>query len=186
MYLNFISLKTYIIDFISCVCRIDYKYLLLVMKFVYKYANLDDVINLYGTVKKANSTIPMKTIDEVTGSVVHGHPLAVSDYLMDLNQYEKVPRSLNNTFWSADRIYQSSTDFLPALTDAGLCSVYNSPMISDVFVDSSVAEFKEVFINQSQQLEVKSAAIGQYSFVIDTQMRSQYPFQTMDSTNFAR
>ena len=163
------------------------------MKFVYNFANLNDVKKLYGKVKKANSKLPMKTIDEVTGSVVLRHPLAVSDYLLDLNQYERVPGTLNNTFWSpadpyypARRIYKSSTDFVPAFTDAGLCSVYNSPMISDVFVDSTVAEFKEVFINASQQMEVKTAGIGEYSFVIDTQKRSQYPFRTVDSTQFAR
>ena len=162
------------------------------MKFVYNFANLNDVKRLYGKVKKANSKIPMKTIEEVTGSVVLGHPLAISNYLLDLNQYENIPGTLNNTFWSTDpftpakRIYKSSTDFVPAFTDAGLCSVYNSPMISDVFVDSSVAEFKEVFINASEQMEVKTAGIGEYSFVIDTQKRSQYPFRTVDSTHFAR
>lgn len=162
------------------------------MKFVYDFANLNDVKMLYGKVKKANSTIPMKTIDEVTRSAVLGHPLAVSDYLMDLNQYEKIPGTLNNTFWSTDpfyptrRIYKSSSDFVPAFTNAGLCSIYNSPMISDVFVDSSVAEFKEVFINSSKEVEVKTAAIGEYTFIIDTQKRSQYPFRTVDSTHFAR
>ena len=162
------------------------------MKFVYNFANLNDVKRLYGKVKKANPKIPMKTIEEVTGSVVLGHPLAISNYLLDLNQYENIPGTLNNTFWSPDpyytarRIYKSSTDFVPAFTDAGLCSVYNAPMISDVFVDSSVAEFKEVFINASEQMEVKTAGIGEYSFVIDTQRRSQYPFRTVDSTQFAR
>ena len=177
---------------ISLLCRIEYKHLLLVMKFVYNFANINDVKRLYEKVKKANSKIPMKTIDEVTSSVVLGHPLAVSDYLLGLDQYEKIPGSLNNTFWTTypefpnRRLYKSSTDFRPSLTDAGLCSVYNSPMISDVFEPSSVSEFKEVFVNTSQQIELKTAAVGTYTFVIDNQKRSEYPFRTVDSKQFAR
>ena len=172
--------------------RIDYMYLLLIMKFVFNFANLDDVEILYDVVKKANSKIPMKPIHQVKGSVVLGHPLAVSDYLLDLDQYAKVPGSLNNTFWTPDpniaarRIYKPSTDFVPSLTDSGLCAIFNSPLISDVFESSSVAEFKKVFINESQQFDVKPASIGEYSFIVDTQKRSQYPFRTTDSKLFAR
>ena len=167
-------------------------YLLLIMKFVYNFATFNDVEVLYDVVKKANSKIPMKPIHQVKGSVVLGHPLAVSDYLVDLDQYAKIPGSLNNTFWTTDpyflarRIYNPSTDFVPSLTDSGLCSTFNSPLISDVFEPSSVAEFKKVFINESKQFEVKPASIGEYTFIIDTQKRSQYPFRTSDSKMFAR
>ena len=162
------------------------------MKFVYNFANLDDVEILYDVVKKANSKIPMKPIHQVKGSVVLGHPLAVSDYLLDLDQYAKIPGSLNNTFWTPDpniaarRIYKPSTDFVPSLTDSGLCAIYNSPLISDVFEPLSVAVFKKVFINDSKQFKVKPASIGEYTFIVDTQKRSQYPFRTTDSKMFAR
>ena len=162
------------------------------MKFVYGYANLNDVEILYDVVKRANSKIPMKPITQVKSSVVLGQPLAVSDYLLDLDQYAKVPGSFNNSFWTPDpnypvsRFYKPSTNFLPSLTDAGLCSVYNSPMISDVFEPSSVAEFKKVFINESQQTELKTGSMGEYTFVVDTRKRSQYPFKTTDPKLFAK
>ena len=172
--------------------RIDLKFLLFVMKFVYHFANLNDVEILYEMVKKTNVKVPMKTIEEVKDSAVLGQPLAISDYLLDLNQYEPIPATFKNKFWTAHpnlttiRVYNSSTEFKPMLTDAGLCSVYNAPMISDVFEDSTVMDFKEVFMEGTQQTEVRSAAMGEYTFIIDTNMRSQYPFRTVDSKDFVR
>ena len=162
------------------------------MKLVYHYANLNDVETLYDLVKKANSKFPMKSIEEVKASLVLGQPVAISDYLVDLNQYEMIPMTFENEFWLPNqnlttvRIYKPSTDFKPMLTNAGLCSTYNSPIISDVFEDSTVKEFKEVFTEGTQAMEVRSAAMGEYSFIIDTRKRSQYPFRTTDSKDFVR
>ena len=60
------------------------------MKIVHHFANLNDVETLYDLVKKANSKVPMRTSEEVKDSVVLGHPIAISDYLVDLNKYEKL------------------------------------------------------------------------------------------------
>ena len=162
------------------------------MKIVYHFANHNDVETLYDLVKKANSKVPMKTIEEVKDSVVLGQPVAISDYLKDLNQYEKMPMTFDNEFWTphpnltAVRIYKPSTDFKPMLTNAGLCSICNSPMISDIFENSTVKDFKEVFVEGTQEMEVRSAAMGEYSFIIDTRKRSQYPFRTTDPKDFVR
>ena len=144
------------------------------MKFVYNHANLNDVETLYNLVKKSNLKIPLKPIDEVKESVFLRHPLAISDY--------------NNWKYNheTEKINYGATDFAPSMTEEGLCSVYNGRQTSEIFVDSSVAEFKEVFGSNVIPKEPKSGAIDQYSFVVDTQKRYQYPFRTTESKNFAR
>ena len=144
------------------------------MKFVYNHANLNDVETLYNLVKKSNLKVPLKPIDQVKESVFLRQPLAIPDY----KHWKYDPET--------EEINYGPSDFVPAITEEGLCSVYNGRSTSEIFVDSSIAEFNEVFGSDVEPTESKSGAIDHYSFVIDTQKRYQYPFRTTESKNFAR
>ena len=115
------------------------------MKFVYNHANLNDVETLYNLVKKSNLKVPLKPIDQVKESVFLRQPLAISDY--------------NNWKYNheTEEINYGPSDFVPAITEEGLCSVYNGRSTSEIFVDSSIAEFNEVFKrSQSDALQEKA------------------------------
>ena len=163
------------------------------MKIVHHFANLNDVETLYDLVKKANSKVPMRTSEEVKDSVVLPEASYRHFWLSrGLEQIWKTSMTFENEFWLPNpnqttvRYYKPSTDFKPMLTNAGLCSICNSPMISDIFENSTVKDFKEVFVEGTQEMEVRSAAMGEYSFIIDTRKRSQYPFRTTDPKDFVR
>ena len=124
------------------------------MKFTYNYANLNDVETLYDVVKKAKVDYPMKTVTQVKDSVLLRQPFAISDYLVDVNPFQKMPLSFENPFWSKNendfgfghKIYKGSTDFVPVLTDGGLCSAFNVPPPDEwSFEPSTVADFREIF-----------------------------------------
>ena len=80
------------------------------------------------------------------------------------------------------------TDFIPTMTDMGVCSTFNAPLLSDVFVERSVSEFHEVFLNSlnSTNRNLASADIKEYTFIIDSQARRHYPFKSTGSRTLAR
>ena len=176
-------------------CRIDPKFLLLIMKFTYAYANLNDVEILYDTVKKAKVNYPMKNITQVKRSVLLRQPVAISDYLVDINPFQKMPLLFENRFWenyqqdevvSFYKTYKGSTDFVPVLTDGGLCSAYNvPPPDQQSYEPSSVADFREVFA-ENNNFTLKTAAMKSYTFIVDTKKRMQYPFRTTNPRSFVR
>ena len=57
-----------------------------------------------------------------------------------------------------------------------------------MFQDHTVSEFREVFLTefQSEATKLETAAFKEYTFIIDTQKRGNYPFRALDSKNFAR
>ena len=77
-------------------CRIDLKSLMFLMKFVYFYADKDDVKKLYHLIKQAQSSIPLKPFDQIQTSTVLGQPLAISNYLKGLNPLDKMGEKFCN------------------------------------------------------------------------------------------
>lgn len=169
------------------------------MKITYNYANLNDVETLYDVVKRAKVNYPMKSITQVKESVLLRQPVAISDYLTDLSPFHKMPMLFENQFWSnpppddngklfRNKIYKGHTDFVPVLTDGGLCAAYNAPPPDEQsYEPSTVADFREVFNSvESNNYTMKTAAIKSYTFIVDTKKRLQYPFRTTNSRNIAR
>ena len=163
------------------------------MKFTYAYANLIDVEILYDVVKKAKVNYPMKNITQVKRSVLLRQPVAISDYLVDLNPFQPMPLLFENRFWENEqaevnsyKIYKGSTDFVPVLTDGGLCSAFNVPPPNQQsYEPSSVANFREVFA-ENNNFTLKTAALKSYTFIVDTKKRMQYPFRTTNPRSFVR
>ena len=58
---------------------------MLVMKFVYHFATMNDVEKLYDKIKDANLPVPMKDLDHFKSSLQLPQPLAISDYLKGIN-----------------------------------------------------------------------------------------------------
>lgn len=174
------------------------KDLLLIMKFVYNYATLDDVEQLYNHVKAADLKIPMKSLEDVKSTIVIEQPLAISNHFEGLNQFDIIPQSFYNRFWTNETLpyfgdgwvgmkhMVTWTDFRPSMTDYGLCSTFNAELEKDVFQD--VNEFHDVFLGslKSENINLESAALREYTFIIDTQKRTLYPFKVYESTNLAR
>ena len=73
------------------------------MKFTYNYANLNDVEILYDIVKKAKVDYPMKNITQVKQSVLLRQPVAIFDYLVDLNPFQQMPMAFENQFWENEQ-----------------------------------------------------------------------------------
>ena len=85
------------------------------------------------------------------------------------------------------KIYKSSTDFVPVLTDGGLCSAFNvPPPDQQSYEPSTVADFREVFTSGAENFTLNTAAIKSYSFIVDTKKRLQYPFRTTNPRSFVR
>ena len=74
------------------------------------------------------------------------------------------------------------------MTDMGVCSTFNAPLLSDVFVEGSVSEFHDVFLKglNSTNRNLASADIKEYTFIIDSQARRHYPFKSTGSRTLAR
>ena len=176
---NIYNIKTYLV--IHGI-RIELQGLLFIMKFVYHYANMADVEGLYQLVKQANLNIPMKPLEQVLATADLGQPLAISDYLKGLNPLDKLGNNVNN-----NKNSNVTTDFRPVLTDLGLCSSYNAMSEQDVFHDSAIRDFHEVFLNhEGNGINLESAVIREYSFIIDTQSRRDYQFGASHGSHFAR
>ena len=172
------------------------------MKFTYNYDNLNDVKILHDIVKKAKVKYPMKNITQVKNSILLRQPVAISDYLEDVNPFQQMPLSFENKFWEnpplndvgnpfQPKIYKGSTDFVPVLTDAGLCSGFNVPHPDQQpYEPSTVTDFREVFASgteaENNNYTLKTAAIKSYTFIVDTKKRLQYPFRTTNPRNFVR
>jgi hypothetical protein len=166
------------------------------MKFTYNYANLNDVEILYDGVKKAKVNYPLKNISQVKRSVLLRQPVAMSDYLVDVNPFQQMPLLFENRFWENEpdeegninfyKIYKGSSDFVPVLTDGGLCSAYNvPPPDQQSYEPSSVADFREVFA-ENNNFTMKTAAMKSYTFIVDTKKRMQHPFRTTNPRSFVR
>ena len=148
------------------------------MKFVYHHANIADVEGLYELVKQANLNIPLKPLEQILATTDLGQPLAISDYLKGLNPLDKLRDNFNKNS------NVKKTDFRPVLTDLGLCSSYNAMSAEDVFNYPAIRDFHEVF--QYQDINLESAVIREYSFIIDTQTRRDYQFVASHGSHFAR
>ena len=165
------------------------KSLFLIMKFVNHYANMDDVTTLYNIVKDAGLKIPLKEIDQFKKTVFLGQPLVISDYLKNVDQYEPMLKEHQDDQWEFNPDYDSdggfanvkrqSTQFRPTLTDVGLCSTFNAEMENNVFQDETVGGFMEVFNKaglDAKTITLATADLKEQSFIIDTQVRRNYPF----------
>ena len=165
--------------------RIGLQSLMLVMKFVYNFATMNDVEKLYDKIQDANLPVPMKELDQFKSSLQLPQPLAISDYLKGMNPGEKILDIFQNENWEEGRVIKRSSDFSPRMTDAGLCSTYNAHLEKDVFDDKVVKDFHEVFHGGVDKNPLKSAQMKEYSFIIDTQTRRSYPFESKDEDTFA-
>ena len=160
------------------------------MKFVNHYANMDDVTTLYNIVKDAGLKIPLKEFDQFKKTVFLGQPLVISDYLKNVDQYEPLLKEHQDDQWEFNSDYggdggfanvkRQSTEFRPTLTDVGLCSTFNAEVENKVFQDDTVREFMEVFSTglDTKSITLATADLKEQSFIIDTQVRRNYPFVT--------
>ena len=114
------------------------------MKFVYFYADMEDVKKLYQLVKQAHLKIPLKPFDQVQSSTVLGQPLAISNYLKGLNPLDKMGENFSNENWN-NSVLDQKTQFLPTLTDTGLCSTFNARSENLVFQEQAVKDFQDIF-----------------------------------------
>ena len=168
--------------------RINLKSLMFVMKFVYKFHDMDDVEELYHMTKRAGINLSMKPLDVVKNETVLPNPLAITDYLAFLDPKSALRETTKHKSWNG-RKYLRSTEFRPALTDNGVCQTYNSHYEKDVFTEESVSQFHEIFHQNidTSDLKLKSGAMKEFTFILDTQdVRRNYPFVTKDGTHFAR
>ena len=167
---------------------------MLIMKFVNHYANMDDVSTLYNIIKEAGLQIPLKEYKEFKKTVFLGQPLVIADYLKNVDQFKPVPKEHKDDQWAFNPDYgvdvgwpnvkRQSTQFRPTLTDSGLCSTYNAEVESRVFQDETVAEFIEVFHPglDTKNVTLENADLKEQSFIIDTQVRRNYPFVSRDGS----
>ena len=72
---------------------------MLIMKFVYNFANMNDVDTLYEKIQKADLKILLKDLSQFKASVHLGQPLAISNYLKGLDQFERLPTNFKNQHW---------------------------------------------------------------------------------------
>ena len=158
------------------------------MKIVNNYANMDDVSALYNIIKEADlKKVPLKTYEEFKKTVFLGQPLVIGDYLENVDQYKPVLQTHEDDHWEFNpdiqgtgwaNVKRQSTQFRPTLTDSGLCSTYNAEVENTVFQDHTVAEFMEVFHSglDTKNFTLENADLKEISFIIDTQVRRNYPF----------
>ena len=158
------------------------------MKVVNNYANMDDVSILYNIVKESGLQIPLKDYEEFKETVFLGQPLVIEDYLENVDQYNFVLQSHQDEHWkikhdpdpalTVPNVKRQSTKFRPVLTDVGLCSAFNAELENKLFQDQAVAEFVEVFRTglDTKNFTLENAALKEKSFIIDTQIRRNYPF----------
>ena len=79
-----------------------------------------------------------------------------------------------------------TSEFRPTMTDYGLCSSYNSLMEVNVFDKMSVSNFHEVFHqSESNGVNLKMGGDREYTFMMDTRERRNYPFNATDASNYA-
>ena len=144
------------------------------MKFVYFYADMEDVKKLYHLVEQAQSSIPlkMKPFDQIQTSTVLGQPLAISNYLKGLNPLDKMGENFNNENWN-NSVLERKTQFTPTLTDTGLCSTFNAKSENFVFQEQAVKDFQDIFHGhvKAEDNLLESAVMREYTFIIDTQKR---------------
>ena len=147
------------------------KSLLTIMKFVYHYADLNDLENLYRNVEKTG--LPVKQFDATKALSKVLRPLAVSDYLKDNEPLEPIEYETKREAF--EKTIQG-TDFIPVITDAGVCSSYNTKSMLEVFNEESVNDFHDIFNGQNKVSPLQMANKGEYTFVVDTQSRQEFPF----------
>ena len=147
------------------------KSLLTIMKFVYHYADVNDLENLYKNVEKTG--LPVKQFDATKALSKVLRPLAVSDYLKDNEPLEPIEYETKREAF--EKAIQE-TNFIPVITDADICSSYNAKSMLDVFNEESVNDFHDIFNGQKKVSALQMANKGEYTFVVDTQSRREFPF----------
>ena len=150
---------------------------------------MDDVSALYNIVKEAGLQIPVKDYEEFKKTVFLGQPLVIGDYLKNVDQYTPVSQKYEDEQWELNpdaygndggwvNVKRQKTQFRPTMTDVGLCSTFNSEAENTMFQDQTVAEFMEVFHSglDTKNITLENADLKEQSFIIDTQVRRNYPF----------
>ena len=168
------------------------------MKFVYHFANMDDVEKLYNIVKDADLKIPLKEYDDFKKGVFLGQPLVISDYLHAVDQFSTISQFHQDDFWEFNpniylgtkedgyaNVKRQSTQFRPTLTDSGLCSSFNAEVENNVFQDKIVEEFMEVFHSgwKTENHNLASGDLKEIAFIIDNQDRRNYPFVAAEGSS---
>ena len=152
------------------------------MKFVYHSANKEDLKDLYKRVLNAGLKLPLKPFDATHVSSKLLRPLAVYDY----TRYHD-PKKV---YWPSieekeqHQTAMTTTDFHPTITDIDICSSYNTRSVMDVFKQDAVIAFHETFESSKKNITLKDASFKEYTFLIDTQKRRQYPYNKEDDSRF--
>ena len=58
---------------------------MLIMKFIYSFADMEDVKTLYNRVEQADLMVPLKTFNQIESSLDLPKPIAISNYLENLH-----------------------------------------------------------------------------------------------------
>ena len=143
------------------------------MKFVYHYADHKDLKDLYKRTLNAGMELPLKPFDAVKASQKLLRPIAVSDYLKDNSPLEPIDDAMKKEIY-----YKTikETDFVPMITDTDICSTYNAKSMLDIFNEDSISEFQEIFGGRYQNRKLEMANKREYTFIIDSQSRREFPF----------
>ena len=152
------------------------------MKFVYHFANKEDLKDLYKRVLNAGLKLPLKPYNPTDVSSKLLRPLAVYDYTR-FHDPKKVywPSGEERT---KHRTAMTITDFRPTITDVDVCQSYNARSVMDVFKEDAVTAFHETFEGSKKNITLQDASLKEYTFIIDTQKRRQYPYNKEDDSRF--
>ena len=143
------------------------------MKFVYHYADHNDLKDLYKRTLNAGLKLPLKPFNAVKASQKLLRPIAVSDYVKENNPLEPIDDTMKKERY--DKTI-NETDFVPMITDTDVCSTYNAKNMLDIFNEESISEFQEVFGGTDQNRTLEMANKREYTFIIDSQSRREFPF----------
>ena len=160
------------------------KSLLWIMKFVYKYADKDDLEVLYQRVVNADLKLPLKQFNVTSAPAKLLRPLAVVDYTKVHDPKKTYRGGPSQEEDLKHKIAMTRTDFRPTITDVDVCSSYNARSVMDVFNPKAVIAFHETFEDSRKNITRKDAGMKEYTFIIDSQKRRQYPHNQEEDDGF--
>ena len=83
---------------------------MLIMKFIYYFADMQDVKTLYKQVEQADLMVPLKTFDQIKTSLDLPKPLAISNYLENLNPGKQFNQRIDDADLANWKSIHATTD----------------------------------------------------------------------------